>query len=301
MKLTQSREWLAEGPAPSRWRLGYGGGAVLGGGSGRLKTPMRPNRTKEKLHSGSTVFGCALQQFRSTEVPRALAVAGFDYVFIDAEHTGIGLETIQELVAASVQAGITPIVRVAELLYSLVARALDVGAQGIIFPRVEDPRLLAEALQWMRFPPLGCRGFGVMAPMIDYEQRSFAEITEHLNANTLAVVQFETRKAIERREELLDVPGIDVALVGPADLSISLGHPGQFDHPELVEAVLRLLESCERRGIVTGIQCRSTAQARVWVERGLRFVGAGNEHTLLLERARESVAALRAALPTART
>jgi 2-dehydro-3-deoxyglucarate aldolase/4-hydroxy-2-oxoheptanedioate aldolase len=258
---------------------------------------MRANHTKEKLLRGATVFGCALQQLRSTEVPRALAAAGFDYVFIDAEHTGFDLETIQDLVAASVQAGITPIVRVAELLYSLVARALDVGAQGIILPRMEDPRLLAEALQWMRYPPLGCRGFGVLAPLLDYEQRSFPEITEHLNANTLAVVQFETRKAIECREELLDVPGIDVAMVGPADLSISLGFPGQLDHPDLVEAVLRLQEACQPRGIVTGIQCRNTAQARVWVERGLRFVGAGSEHTLLLERARESVASLRSAQP----
>jgi 2-keto-3-deoxy-L-rhamnonate aldolase RhmA len=257
---------------------------------------MRPNHTLDKLRRGEAVFGCALQQFRSTEVPRALAAAGFDYVFIDGEHTGFDLETIQELVAASVQAGITPIVRVAELLYSLVARALDVGAQGIILPRMEDPRLLAEALGWMRYPPVGSRGFGVMAPLIDYEQRSFAEIIEYLNANTLAVVQFESRTAIERCEELLDVPGIDVAMVGPADLSISLGCPGQLDHPSLVEAVLRLKEACQPRGIVTGIQCRNTAQARVWVERGLRFVGAGNELTLLLERGRESVESLRSAV-----
>jgi len=94
-------------------------------------------------------------------------------------------------------------VRVAELLYSLVARLLDSGAQGIILPRVEDPRLLEEALSWLRFPPQGKRGFGVNATMIDYEARSFAEIIEHQNRNTLAVVQFETTTAIERADELL--------------------------------------------------------------------------------------------------
>lgn len=95
---------------------------------------MRTNHTKDKLLRGETVFGCALQHFRSAEVPRVFAAAGFDYVFLDAEHTGFDLETLHDMVSASAQAGITPLVRPGELLYSLVARALDIGAQGVIFP-----------------------------------------------------------------------------------------------------------------------------------------------------------------------
>src|SRR3954469_17408758 len=98
---------------------------------------MRANRTKRRLLLGETVFGCALQCYRSSEIPRALAAAGFDWFFIDMEHGGFDLETAQDLVAAGVSAQITPLVRVAELQYSLVARLLDIGAQGIILPRVE--------------------------------------------------------------------------------------------------------------------------------------------------------------------
>src|SRR5207244_1814405 len=122
---------------------------------------MRVNQTRERLAKGDVVYGCGLQVYRSSEIPRALAAAGFDYVFIDMEHGSYDLETVQDMIKSSLDSGITPIVRVAELLYSLAARLLDSGAQGIILPRVEDPKVLENALSWLRFPPAGRRGYGV--------------------------------------------------------------------------------------------------------------------------------------------
>jgi 2-keto-3-deoxy-L-rhamnonate aldolase RhmA len=255
---------------------------------------MRVNQTRERLSKGETVFGCGLQVYRSAEIPRAFAVAGFDYVFIDMEHGSYDLETVQDMINASTDSGITPIVRVGELLYSLCARLLDAGAQGIILPRVEDPKILEEAMTWMRFPPMGKRGFGVNPTMIGYEARTFPEIIEHQNRETLSVVQFETTTAMERAEDLLSVKGLDVVMVGPADLSISLGVPGQFDHPLMLKTIDKLIEQCNRHGVVPGIQTRGLAMAKLWAERGMRFVGAAAEHALLLEKARETVAALKA-------
>jgi len=203
------------------------------------------------------------------------------------------LETVHDMIRASVDAGITPIVRVAELLYSLVARLLDAGAQGIILPRVEDPALLREALSWMRFPPAGKRGYGINPTMLHYEARSFPDIIDHVNRNTLSVVQFETTTAMERADETLSLPGFDIAMVGPADLSISLGIPGQFDHPLLVSTVDALIEKCNRHGVVPGIQTRSLAMSKFWAERGMRFIGTAAEHALLLEKSKETVAQLR--------
>jgi 2-dehydro-3-deoxyglucarate aldolase/4-hydroxy-2-oxoheptanedioate aldolase len=260
---------------------------------------MRTNLTRERLAKGETAFGCALQVYRSPEICRTFAAAGFDYVFIDLEHGAFDLETAQDMIRAAVESGITPIVRVAELRYSLVARLLDAGAQGIILPRVEDPRRLEEALGWLRYPPVGTRGYGVNATMVGYEARSFGEIIDHLNRNTLAVVQFESVTAFERADELLSVRGMDIAMVGPADLSISLGIPGQFENPLLISTVERLIEQCVRHHVVPGIQMRNTATAKAWAERGMRFVGAGGEHGLLLEKARETVATLHQAAPVA--
>ena len=257
---------------------------------------MRTNHTLEKLRRGETVFGCAIQCYRSPMVVKTLAAAGFDYVFIDLEHGAFDVETVQDMVEAAVAAGITPLVRVGELLYSLVARALDVGAQGIVLPRVEDPALLATALQWMRFPPEGCRGFGVLPPLVDFAQKPMAAIMEHMNRNTMAVVQFETVTALERAEELLGVKDVEVAMIGPADLSVSLGCPGEFTAPQLVRAVERFIGQCERAGVIPGIHCRDAAQAEYWARQGMRLVGAGGEHRLLLERACQVVGALRLAV-----
>lgn len=256
---------------------------------------MLANTTREKLARGETVLGCGLQAYRSPEIARTFAAAGFDYVFIDMEHGAFDLETVQDMIRASNDTGVTPIVRVGELLYSLCARLLDAGAQGIILPRVEDPALLREALSWMRFPPLGKRGYGVNPTMLRYEARAFPEIIEHANRNTLAVVQFETRVAMDRADETLSLPGLDIAMVGPADLSISLGIPGQFDNPLLVSAIEALIEKCNRHGVVPGIQTRSVAMSKFWAERGMRFIGTAAEHALLLEKSKETVAQLRAA------
>ncbi len=254
---------------------------------------MLTNKTRDRLAKGETVFGCGLQCYRSPEIARTFAAAGFDYVFIDMEHSGFDLETVQDMIRACLDTGITPIVRVCELLYSLVARLLDSGAQGIILPRIEEPTLLAEALSWMRFPPVGKRGYGVNTTMIGYESRSFPEIIEHQNRNTLSVVQFETASAIARADELLSLPGVDIAMVGPADLSIALGIPGQFENPLLISTVQDLIAKCNRHGVVPGIQTRSLAMSKAWAERGMRFVGCAAEHALLLEKAKETVAALR--------
>jgi len=254
---------------------------------------MQNNTTREKLSRGETALGCGLQVYRSSEIPRAFAVAGFDYVFIDMEHGSYDLETVQDMIRSSSDSGITPIVRVADLQYSLVARLLDAGAQGIILPRVEDAAILREALSWMRFPPMGKRGYGVNPTMIRYEAKGFPEIIEHCNRNTLSVVQFETTTAMERADELLSLPGFDIAMVGPADLSISLGIPGQFENPLLVSTVDKLIEKCKQHGVVPGIQTRSLAMSKFWAERGMKFIGTAAEHALLLEKAKETVSALR--------
>jgi 2-keto-3-deoxy-L-rhamnonate aldolase RhmA len=256
---------------------------------------MRANRTKRRLLLGETVFGCALQCYRSSEIPRAFAAAGFDWFFIDMEHAGFNSETAQDIIAAAVASQITPLVRVAELQYSLVARLLDLGAQGIVLPRVEDPAKLAETLSWMLFPPYGKRGFGILPPVLDYKQETIASIIEHHNSNKLAVVQFETHAAMQRADELLSVQGIDVAMIGPTDLSVSLGIPGDFENPMLVEMVQAFIEKCDRHGVVPGIHCRNVSQARPWLARGMRLIGCGSEQSMLIEKSKQTVLELRSA------
>ena len=250
---------------------------------------MRKNLVKQALAEGKVQLGTGFGQLRSPEIGKLLAAAGFQWAFLDTEHGGFDLETIQDICRVSVMAGLSPIVRVAELQYSLVARALDCGAQGVIFPRVESPELLEKAISWTKFPPLGMRGYGLTSVQVDYEPLTFNQIIEHVNANTMVVLQIETRRALEARAEILAVPGIDAVMIGPADLSISLGVPGEFQHAKMIAAMEAVRDTCVSRNIAPGTQTRTVALARFWKERGMRFLGCSNDTGMIYERAVELV------------
>jgi 2-keto-3-deoxy-L-rhamnonate aldolase RhmA len=254
---------------------------------------MRENAVKKALKAGQLQIGCGFTQLRSPEVARVLAAAGFHWTFIDAEHGPFDVAMLQDLCkTAMATAKLTPIVRVADMQYALVARALDCGAQGVVFPRVESPELLARAVSWTKFPPMGVRGFGLGPWQFEYERVTIAQAAEHFNANTMVVLQIETATAVERRDDLLSVPGIDAVMIGPVDLSISLGVPGDFEHPKMIDAMQNVLDSCVQHGVAPGVQVRSVALAKFWKERGMKFLGCGNEMAFMLEKASETAAAL---------
>jgi 2-keto-3-deoxy-L-rhamnonate aldolase RhmA len=128
---------------------------------------------------------------------------------------------------------------------------------------------------------------------VDYEPATIPEILNHMNENLLVVLQIETALAVEIREELLAVPGIDAVLIGPVDLSISLGCPGDFMNPKMVDAMEAVRDTCNRRGIAPGTQTRNLTLSKFWRDRGMRFLGCSSETGMLLERATELVNALR--------
>jgi 2-dehydro-3-deoxyglucarate aldolase/4-hydroxy-2-oxoheptanedioate aldolase len=250
---------------------------------------MRINTVKKALAEGRLQLGCGWSNLRSPAIARILAAAGFHWTYVDAEHGGFGIESLQDICRDAVSAGISPLVRVADLQYSLIARALDIGADGIVLPRVESPELLERTVSWTKYPPVGIRGYGLTPLHLNHEAVTIAQAIEHMNANTMVVLQIETRRAVEAREELLSVPGIDAVMMGPVDLSISLGVPGDFQHPKMVEAMESVRDACLRHGVAPGTQTRTPELARFWKERGMKFLGCGTEAAMLLERARELV------------
>jgi 2-keto-3-deoxy-L-rhamnonate aldolase RhmA len=256
---------------------------------------MRINLVKRALAEGKVQYGTNFGQIPSQDVLKILALAGFHWAFIDTEHGGFTFETIQGLCRIAPLVNFTPIVRVGDLEYSLVARSLDIGAMGIIFPRVESPELLEKAVSWTKFPPVGSRGFGLAPFNFDFAPLTVPEMIEWNNREIFVALQIETRKALDAREELLAVPGIDAVMIGPADLSISLGVPGEFQHPKMVEAMEAVRDTCVRRGIAPGTQTRTLALAKFWRERGMRFLGCSSDVGMLYERAKELITALETA------
>jgi 4-hydroxy-2-oxoheptanedioate aldolase len=255
---------------------------------------MKANPVKQALAAGQIVIGSEISRFRSADVARIYAAAGFDFAFIDMEHTSFSLETVADMIAAARGAGIVPIVRVPQAEYAYVARVLDAGARGIIVPRVNTAEQVEQLVSWMRYPPAGIRGFACNTAQTDGEPVGVDEFIETANRETLLVIQIERREAVANLEAMLAIEGVDVACLGFMDLTVDLGIPGRLDHPTAVRAVQKLIDVAGQSGVAPGIIAPELATINHWVSRGMRFVSYATEEIHLQRAAAEAVERLRA-------
>jgi 2-dehydro-3-deoxyglucarate aldolase/4-hydroxy-2-oxoheptanedioate aldolase len=157
-----------------------------------------------------------------------------------------------------------------------ISQTLDLGAQGIMVPRVESRETVEAALRRMKYPPLGERGLALGA-QIDYLPASPAAAVEHQNQNTMLVIQIESELAVDRVDEIVSVPGLDAVMMGPMDLSLSLGVVGEVDHPKMRAAMARVIEACNRHGVACGMHMGDLDLLRHWRDQGARFLTYGGE------------------------
>jgi 4-hydroxy-2-oxoheptanedioate aldolase len=250
------------------------------------------NQTRRILESGGcAVGGEAASGFDGTVL--AYAAAGLDFVWIDLEHTLLDLSDAGRLIRLARQSSITPIVRVPGLDAALVRRLADNGAQGIILPYVEDPGSVEALVAACRFAPDGRRGVG--SPLYANDMRALS-LAEHVRTATevLVIAQIESARGVELAERIAHVDGLDAIVLGLADLSVSLGVPGELDHPLVVSSAERVLAACSAAGIVSG--AAGTPDVRAWVRRGARFLQALNDVHLIAEGAVARARALRASV-----
>jgi 2-dehydro-3-deoxyglucarate aldolase/4-hydroxy-2-oxoheptanedioate aldolase len=208
-------------------------------------------------------------EIENPAVPIILADAGFDFFTLDMEHGSFDLPTAANILKVARLANITPLVRVPDGWYHLIAPALDAGAMGIIVPRVETREVAERSIAAMRYPPLGLRGVFCGKGNSDYQRPKLLDYTRHANDNTLALIQIESRRAVEHADELLAAPGLDGVMVGPWDLALSLGvDPSD---PLVVEMTQKVVEAAKRQNVISGIHIGDPAQIKMWQSRGMTF------------------------------
>lgn len=254
---------------------------------------MKENNIKRALREGKTVLGTMVVEFTSPEVARMLKAAGFDYIFIDTEHGAFNHESVTNIIRAGRSVDLTCIVRVPDNAYHLIARTLDLGAHGIMVPRTETKEQVENIIRAAKYPPWGARGFGVRPIITDYERSSIPDQIEHLNEDTIVITQIETGQAVDDIDDLLSVKGVDVALIGPNDLSISLGVPGEHMHASMIEAIQKVVDACANKGIASGIHVRDMSVLQFWMERGMTFITCDTDVGLLISGAAQAVKKLR--------
>jgi 4-hydroxy-2-oxoheptanedioate aldolase len=240
---------------------------------------VRVNTTKEKLQAGGVVAGCFVRHLAPALV-EFMALQGWDFLVFDAEHGPLQPADVEQLVRAAELRGTTPITRVTTNAPHVILRFLDVGSQGVHVPWVNGATEAEAAVRSVKYGPRGQRGLaGGRASDWDFAE-SIADYTRRANEETLVVIHIETAVAVEQLDEYLAVDGIDVLFVGPTDLSHSLGHPGEVDHPDVRSAIDRVAEVVVGSPIAFGIYAGTPAAAIRWKEDGARYLTTGLEGML---------------------
>jgi len=254
---------------------------------------VQPNRVNAALKRNQAVSGPIVGEARSNSFVKQMAVAGHDFLWFDMEHAMFNWETVANLTQMSLVCDIVPLVRVTNLEYALVARALDAGAQGIVIPRVDSVAQVETAVSFIKYPPQGRRGAGGEARN-GYLPTAIPDALTTSNAETLVIVQIESTQGIANLDEMCQVPGLDVMCVGPQDLSISLGIPGQRQNPVFIDAIKGIIETCTRHGIASGMVERNAADFRLWHDFGARFLACNTDGNMLAQAAAADIATLKA-------
>ena len=237
---------------------------------------MIENTTKAKLAAGETVIG-AFFKYGEATLAEYVAMQGWDFMIFDAEHGSIQPADVENLCRAAELRGVTPITRATTNQAHTILRFLDAGSHGVHVPWVNTAEGVEQAVAAVKYWPRGQRGlagtraaeWGLTEPLRDYTARA--------NRETMLIVHVETIDAVRAIDEYLEVEGVDVLFLGPTDLSHSLGHPGEIDHPEVVEAMEAVAEAVVPSTKALGIYAGSAAYARRWMERGARYIATGTD------------------------
>jgi 2-keto-3-deoxy-L-rhamnonate aldolase RhmA len=242
------------------------------------------NPAKERLKKGEVALGCGVRLARTVEIAKMMAVAGYDWLFIDMEHGSIDLDIACQMAVAALDAGIAPIPRVPAGEFSIATRLLDGGAAGIVIPHVDTADEAREIVDRLKYPPQGHRSVAGAMAQLGYRPTPLAEATRTVNAETLLVVMIETPRAVENAEAIAAVPGIDVLLIGTNDLSMELGIPGGLGDPKVVACYERVIAACKRHGKHAGLGGVYTEDLmQKYIGMGTRFVLGGNDFSLVMQ------------------
>lgn len=250
----------------------------------------------EALRQGRTAIGTMLTELHSPGACHCVQQAGFDFVIFDTEHNRPGIETVSWLLRSGRDIGLPVIVRAPAFEGQWPTRYLDLGAAGNLFPRVETAEEAERILQMVKYPPQGVRGLGTGTGHDDYQARPAAEFTAERNRLNTVVMQLETEKGWANRDEIFAVPGIDATFIGPNDLSLSLGVPGQLTHPRVVAAMEDIFASAKAHGVAPGMHCFDVESSIRWVQAGARFVAFSSELWLFVRAAWEGLEQIRGAV-----
>jgi 2-keto-3-deoxy-L-rhamnonate aldolase RhmA len=233
------------------------------------------NPLKRLLVEGRPAVGVFVRM-PSLEIVEMCGHAGCDFIIIDGEHAPLGWERIAALAMTAENAGITPLIRVSNGTRDLISRGLDSGAHGVMVPQIESAQAARDAVAAATYGPQGTRGTAGNARTGYGMVMGYDEYVGPANEARVVVIQIESAASVENIEEIAAVDGIDCLFVGLTDLSVNLGHPGEYSHPEVEEHFDRVLIAAANRGIPVGVPASDSEMASRYIDRGAALVGTSD-------------------------
>ena len=248
---------------------------------------------KQRLQQGETLLGCWLNLGTSITA-EIVGLAGFDWVLIDLEHgAGSEKDVLQQLQALQhTPAG--AVIRVEGSQRQRINRVLDMGAEGIMCPRISNAEEAEEVAASLHYPPHGKRGVAKMVRATGFG-KSFNEYYNDSTKNILGILQIETAEVLSQLDQVAAIEGVDVLFIGPSDLTMALGIFGQFDHPLFLNALKATVNAAEKAGKATGILLFNPDDYKTYRSLGIRFIACGSDATFVAEGARTMAGRLKSA------
>jgi 4-hydroxy-2-oxoheptanedioate aldolase len=246
---------------------------------------------KQKLKAGGPVFGAGVR-LPAPGLVEVMGYAGMDYVLIDAEHGSIGWADMERMILAAFASDTTPIVRVHENNEAMVMRALDIGAMGVLVPHCRNAEDAQRLVNGALYPPQGKRGIGP-GRGAKFGAVSTEDYFANINNEVVVMAMIEDAEAIENIDEIVEVKGVDVLVVGTSDLAASMGLPGQALHPTVTAAAEKALVAATRKGVAVGYPIRNPEDGKQAIQKGFRVFFCGSAAPMLLEYAQQYLKALR--------
>lgn len=245
--------------------------------------PTFMNSALQRLASHTLALGFGVSQLRTVAAAQIARQAGFHWLAIDMEHGSLSIPEVSQLCQAAAAIGIAPIVRIGSGALDEGSRILDNGAQGVIVPQLETRVEAERAVSALRYAPLGNRGWNGGGPQFGFGPPPLLEAQAFLNRENLLILLVETPTAIENADTLAACPGVDALFVGASDLSCSLGCPGQFGDPKMLEAFRKVGNACRTHAKLLGVGgIYDEVHARTYVNMGARLVAGGADQGFLL-------------------
>ncbi|HYF79368.1 MAG TPA: aldolase/citrate lyase family protein, partial [Symbiobacteriaceae bacterium] len=185
------------------------------------------------------------------------------------------------------------IIRTPGLSRLALQRPLDAGADGLLVPQVETVDEVRQIVAWMKYFPEGERGMALRRGHSNFAKVGAAEYIKHANEESLVVIQIESVKAVEDIDNMVSVPGVDAAFIGPADLSQSYGIPGKAEDPRIIDGLMKFIDACNRHGVAPGIHVYDMEKAKWWIDKGMRLIAYGNDISMIVDTGSKQTAELK--------